>query len=785
MNARTSVVGLLLFLVFLLSSGLALAWVSMPGKAGVTAFACSDDEQKMVVGTYYGGVWFSLNGGVTWYPSDTGENRIDQVYSIEAVDSEADTLFMRCTASAYPNYQNIQKSTMISTNNGQTWIWTTGNHQNYYDDTMIIDSNDHNHIYCLNRQRFIKSEDFGETWGEITNVDMYNSLTWMFMQDTQSDSTLFISGIYGNYEASGIYRSDDLGVTWNAMLDPVLYYQSYVRPGGEVYITDIDRLSNGHLFATVNTAYNADYYPYSIDSFLRSLDDGQTWHEEYPLHEMFDPLQIMEVQDDPGHLYLFSERDYPFYYHKLYESKDYGLSFHPVPAPYFNEFRDCASMSQNPFSGFEYVCTTGNGTWKSEDNGDTWQELQQPPFSTVGYQHIDEDFVSYVNRGGNCVYLQRNSDPEVLEIHYPNPSVDYAQANLPIVSVRGDTIVGMYYREVYETETHILFTAESPDLGETWGEPITIIPMEQIGHNLRPVYSQSEGYKYISVASYNDELGFVYLLNDRGEYLDTYTYNNIFGNVSIAEGYLYLFDSDAVKRIPLGGNQWEDLNYPYYQEGSGTPGLVSEEFEEIYTFGGIHGYRYLNDQWQMLSVVPYGGIQSVAAIPRHGQEPILLLTTRYSPEVFISTDGGWEWDPIPNEAPWFEHSARNGEVIYDPWRECIWVETPHGLVWEGEEWFDDVAEQKASRPESFGLMHAWPNPFNASTTVTIRLSRPGEVKLTLYNALGQELRTVADSRLTVGEHQVTVDASDFASGTYFLRLVTPEGASVRKLVLLR
>ncbi|MCB2212107.1 T9SS type A sorting domain-containing protein, partial [bacterium] len=593
------------------------------------------------------------------------------------------------------------------------------------------------------------------------------------------------SGIYSSLETSGIYRSDDLGETWFGLLDSILYYQTYVRPGGEVDISDIDRLSNGHLFATVNRAYGVDYSPHSIDSFLRSVDDGQTWHEEYPLHENFDPWEIMEVQDDPGHLYLFSQWDRPFYYYKLYESKDYGLSFHPVPAPYFNEFRDCASMSQNPFSGIEYVCTTGNGTWKSEDNGDTWQELRQPPFSTMGYQHINPDFVSYVNRGGTCVYLQRNSDPEVLEIHYPNPSVDYAQANLPIVSVRGDTLIGMYIREVYETETNILITVESPDLGETWGDPITIIPMEQLAHNMRPEYLHSEGDKYVSVTSYNGEASFIFLLNDRGEYTDTYTYETYGCDISIADGYLYLFDHDEVKRIPLGGNQWEDLNYPYYQEGNGSPGLVSEEFEEIYTFGGIHGYRYLNDQWQMLSVVPYGGIQSVAAIPRHGQEPILLLTTNNNPEVYISTDGGWEWDPIPNEVPWFAHSAANGEIIYDPWRECIWVETAHGLVWEGEEWFNDVAEQAASHPESFGLMHAWPNPFNASTNVTIRLTRPGDVTLTLYNSLGQEVQTVLDKQLNAGEHQVTVDADGYASGTYFLRLVTPEGASVRKLSLVR
>ncbi|MBS1261700.1 MAG: hypothetical protein MAG453_01029 [Calditrichaeota bacterium] len=87
--------------------------------------------------------------------------------------------------------------------------------------------------------------------------------------------------------------------------------------------------------------------------------------------------------------------------------------------------------------------------------------------------------------------------------------------------------------------------------------------------------------------------------------------------------------------------------------------------------------------------------------------------------------------------------------------------------------------------EAFELLSVHPNPFNTRATVTVRLKRPGNVRLTLYNLLRQEVRTLIDEHFAAGRHEISLDGSSLASGTYFLRVTTAENAATRKVKLVR
>jgi flagellar hook assembly protein FlgD len=85
---------------------------------------------------------------------------------------------------------------------------------------------------------------------------------------------------------------------------------------------------------------------------------------------------------------------------------------------------------------------------------------------------------------------------------------------------------------------------------------------------------------------------------------------------------------------------------------------------------------------------------------------------------------------------------------------------------------------------------ASPNPFRASTTIRFGLSRPGAVRLELFDLSGRRVRTLADAVMTSGEHAATWDGRDdhgqpAASGVYFLRLVTPATTYHARIVALR
>lgn len=90
-----------------------------------------------------------------------------------------------------------------------------------------------------------------------------------------------------------------------------------------------------------------------------------------------------------------------------------------------------------------------------------------------------------------------------------------------------------------------------------------------------------------------------------------------------------------------------------------------------------------------------------------------------------------------------------------------------------------------SVPSNFTLAGNYPNPFNPTTTVNYLLPTPANVRLDIYNLLGQRVATLFEGRQQAGEHAMTWDASGFPSGVYFARLKTAERSESIKMLFLK
>ncbi|MBX2992093.1 MAG: VCBS repeat-containing protein [Bacteroidetes bacterium] len=88
-------------------------------------------------------------------------------------------------------------------------------------------------------------------------------------------------------------------------------------------------------------------------------------------------------------------------------------------------------------------------------------------------------------------------------------------------------------------------------------------------------------------------------------------------------------------------------------------------------------------------------------------------------------------------------------------------------------------------PRSFALEQNYPNPFNPSTTIEFALPHTNFVTLTLYNILGQEVRTLVSERMDAGTYQVQFNAGGLPSGAYIYRLHAGGFVQTRKLLLLK
>jgi|GEM_PF-255564 len=96
-----------------------------------------------------------------------------------------------------------------------------------------------------------------------------------------------------------------------------------------------------------------------------------------------------------------------------------------------------------------------------------------------------------------------------------------------------------------------------------------------------------------------------------------------------------------------------------------------------------------------------------------------------------------------------------------------------------------ITETPERLPMKFYLCQNYPNPFNVSTTIRYTLHQEAKVKIVVYDLLGKEIATLVDAKMDAGEHTVTWNAENVASGIYIYKLLTKGFVQTRKMILLK
>ena len=97
---------------------------------------------------------------------------------------------------------------------------------------------------------------------------------------------------------------------------------------------------------------------------------------------------------------------------------------------------------------------------------------------------------------------------------------------------------------------------------------------------------------------------------------------------------------------------------------------------------------------------------------------------------------------------------------------------------------ESVAENPET-PRTYSLDQNYPNPFNPTTTIRYALLRAGQVTVSVFNTLGQQVAQIVNGQEQAGDHQVVFRGDGLASGPYFYRLSTTDFVQTRKLLLLK
>lgn len=90
------------------------------------------------------------------------------------------------------------------------------------------------------------------------------------------------------------------------------------------------------------------------------------------------------------------------------------------------------------------------------------------------------------------------------------------------------------------------------------------------------------------------------------------------------------------------------------------------------------------------------------------------------------------------------------------------------------------------KPEAFVLSAASPNPFNPTTTFRLTVSERQEVRVEIYNMLGQPVKRLFKGVMETGEtRSFTFDAGSLPTGIYIYRVVGENFTAARQMTLLK
>jgi hypothetical protein len=96
-----------------------------------------------------------------------------------------------------------------------------------------------------------------------------------------------------------------------------------------------------------------------------------------------------------------------------------------------------------------------------------------------------------------------------------------------------------------------------------------------------------------------------------------------------------------------------------------------------------------------------------------------------------------------------------------------------------------VSVTEQNTPLKYELSQNYPNPFNPVTRISYSIAENTKVKLSVFDILGKEIKTLVNEKQSAGNYEVIFNASDLPSGVYFCQLLTEKFNETKRMILLK
>jgi len=359
-------------------------------------------------------------------------------------------------------------------------------------------------------------------------------------------------------------------------------------------------------------------------------------------------------------------------------------------------------------------------------------------------------YAQYPDFEHNFTYRFRNHGAVIEQVTDPTPGYIVSSSRTP-----GNVLAFRFW-----TSDYLL----SEDYGETWSlrdGPFT--PNGGIG------WGRAGEQENLSWLACQDFFGWVFHSMDGWQTFDS-------NYIAIPDSIDFI-DFSAQDGIIYGHN-WHD-QYIYVSSDTGHTWSIGspDPFQRDYLLKAgvpdeLWGYRQTVDGYLTYLLSDTGRTVDTIFVPN------------LPPRVY-----DWEYAVLPTDEPGEIYAAADW-VSWSPYVEfIIYHITDYGAQVDSFYYFCDNFEVSASveqpsLPDKFQIQ-AFPNPFNASTTVSFSLPHSQRSTISVYDLTGRRVSTLADEVMNAGKHSVTFDASCLPSGIYFARMIAGNQMRTQKMVLLR
>lgn len=632
-------------------------------------------------GTASGGLWKTINNGVTWMPI-FDDQTTSTIGALALAPSNPEIIWVGTGEANNRQSSSWGDGVYKSNDGGKTWIHL-GLENTHHIGAIVVDSHDSDvvyvaaagHLWGANPERGVyKTTDGGRTW---TNVLFVNNDTGCIdvAQDPSNNKILYAAmyqrrrrgwGFIGGGPGSGLYKTTDAGKTWTQLKKGL--------PGGDTGRIGIDiyRKDPNIVYAILENKNGGVF---------RSEDRGETWQKMSSTNPR--PMYYSTIRIDPNNdlrIWVLGTR--------MLTSYDGGRTFRTDVVSRVHV--DHHALWINPANSNHMVLGNDGGICFSYDRGLTWDFVDTLPigqFYEVGFDmrkpyNIYGGLQDAGTWGGPSATRNKigitNADWPLLGVG--DGFYTQADPNDPDTLYWEASNGSLRRKNLYTRETKSIFPqpeSEQETYRFNWNSPIEISPHKSStiylgGNKLFKSTDRGETWTAspdLTTKQDRNKLLLMGILPDKNT-LSLHDGIAFYGDITtisespVKEGVLWVGTDDGNLQLSKdGGSTWLNLidRVPGIPEFTYVSRVEASHFDEkraYVTFDGHRNddfspYAYVTDDfgqtWKSISSpIPEGS--TINVIREHHRNPNLLFigTERGA---YFSIDRGQNWNKINGDIP--------------------------------------------------------------------------------------------------------------------------------------